>query len=109
MSERKLWSPGVAAVLSLVIPGAGQIYKGQVFNGLLWLVVVVAGYDNAYCAGHHSSITCILGATAGKNTAPDPNAPNPDTTSNVQRLSRAGTEGRNARTLRLRPRPSVKY
>jgi hypothetical protein len=24
------WSPGVAAVLSLVIPGAGQLYKGQV-------------------------------------------------------------------------------
>lgn len=23
------WHPGVAAVLSLVIPGAGQMYKGQ--------------------------------------------------------------------------------
>ena len=79
MSEKKLWSPGVAGVLSLVIPGAGQIYKGQVFNGLLWLVVVVAGYIMLIVPGVILHILCILGAVSGKNTAPDPNAPNPDT------------------------------
>jgi TM2 domain-containing membrane protein YozV len=30
--------------LSLVIPGAGQIYKGQIINGLVWLLFVVGGY-----------------------------------------------------------------
>ena len=33
------WSPGVAAVLSLVIPGAGQLYKGQVGKGIGFFVV----------------------------------------------------------------------
>ncbi len=31
--------PGVAAVLSFFIPGGGQIYNGEVFRGLFWLIV----------------------------------------------------------------------
>jgi TM2 domain-containing membrane protein YozV len=31
--------PGVAAVLSLVIPGAGQMYRGDIGAGFIWLVV----------------------------------------------------------------------
>ena len=31
---------GVAAVLSFLIPGLGQIYKGQVLGGLVWLFLV---------------------------------------------------------------------
>lgn len=38
------WKPGVAAVLSLVIPGAGQMYKGQVALGLVLLVMTIIGY-----------------------------------------------------------------
>lgn len=38
------WSPGVAAVLSLVIPGAGQMYKGDVIGGFIWLFVVGVAY-----------------------------------------------------------------
>jgi TM2 domain-containing membrane protein YozV len=37
-------SPGVAAVLSFVIPGMGQIYKGQILLGLLWFVGALLGY-----------------------------------------------------------------
>jgi TM2 domain-containing membrane protein YozV len=29
----------IAAVLSLVIPGSGQIYKGQFTSGLVWMFV----------------------------------------------------------------------
>ena len=36
--ERK-WSPGVAALLSFIIPGAGQMYRGDVIMGLVWLVL----------------------------------------------------------------------
>ena len=30
---------GIAAVLSLVIPGVGQIYNGDFLRGVFWLIV----------------------------------------------------------------------
>lgn len=32
-------NPGVAAVLSLVVPGVGQFYNGDFLRGLFWLIV----------------------------------------------------------------------
>jgi TM2 domain-containing membrane protein YozV len=32
-------NPGVAAVLSLVIPGVGQIYNGDFWRGIFWLII----------------------------------------------------------------------
>jgi TM2 domain-containing membrane protein YozV len=43
-APQQTWSPGVAAVLSFVIPGLGQIYKGQIPRGLVFLLVTVIGY-----------------------------------------------------------------
>jgi TM2 domain-containing membrane protein YozV len=37
-------SNGVAAVLSLFIPGAGQMYKGKIGWGIAWLLCTVLGY-----------------------------------------------------------------
>ena len=31
--------PGTAAVLSLIVPGVGQIYNGCFLRGLFWLIV----------------------------------------------------------------------
>ena len=31
--------PGVAAVLSLILPGVGQIYNGAFLRGLFWLLI----------------------------------------------------------------------
>jgi TM2 domain-containing membrane protein YozV len=31
--------PGLAAVLSLLIPGVGQIYNGDFLRGIFWLIV----------------------------------------------------------------------
>lgn len=31
--------PGVAAVLSLIVPGFGQIYNGCFWRGVFWLVI----------------------------------------------------------------------
>ena len=31
--------PGVAALLSFIIPGVGQIYNGEILRGLFWLVI----------------------------------------------------------------------
>ena len=31
--------PGVAALLSFIVPGVGQIYNGDILRGLFWLIV----------------------------------------------------------------------
>lgn len=37
-------SPLLAAGLSMLIPGAGQLYAGKIVSSLLWFLVVSAGY-----------------------------------------------------------------
>jgi TM2 domain-containing membrane protein YozV len=32
-------NPGIAAVLSLVVPGFGQFYNGQFLWGVFWLII----------------------------------------------------------------------
>lgn len=32
-------NPTVAGILSLLIPGLGQLYNGQIFWGILWLLL----------------------------------------------------------------------
>jgi TM2 domain-containing membrane protein YozV len=32
-------NPGTAAVLSLLVPGVGQIYNGDFLRGIFWLIV----------------------------------------------------------------------
>ena len=39
MVARRVKDPGVAAVLSLLIPGVGQFYNGDFLRGLFWLIV----------------------------------------------------------------------
>jgi TM2 domain-containing membrane protein YozV len=43
-SPQAAWNPGIAAVLSLVIPGAGQMYKGQLGRGFAFLFGAAIGY-----------------------------------------------------------------
>ena len=31
--------PGLAAILSLIIPGIGQFYNGRILAGILWLII----------------------------------------------------------------------
>ena len=31
--------PTLAAVLSLLIPGVGQLYNGRILTGILWLII----------------------------------------------------------------------
>ncbi len=37
-------SPGLAALLTLFVPGAGQLYAGRIVAAVLWFLVVSAGY-----------------------------------------------------------------
>lgn len=39
MADRFTPNPGIAAVLSFVIPGLGQFYNGKFLRGIFWLVV----------------------------------------------------------------------
>lgn len=32
-------TPGIAAVMSLVLPGAGQFYNGNFIAGIIWLII----------------------------------------------------------------------
>ena len=60
--QAQTWNPGIAAVLSFVIPGAGQMYKGQVDLGIWWLVGTVAGYCAFIVPGVILHIVCIYKA-----------------------------------------------
>jgi TM2 domain-containing membrane protein YozV len=59
------WSPGLAAVLSFFVPGLGQLYKGQILNGIVWFFVVGVGYLALILPGLVLHLFCILGALSG--------------------------------------------
>ncbi len=61
------WKPGIAALLSLIIPGAGQIYKGKVLAGLIWLFAVAVGYFFLIIPGIMLHLICIFSAASGKS------------------------------------------
>jgi hypothetical protein len=61
----RLWSPGLAAVLSFFVPGLGQLYKGQFINGIVWFVFVGMGYVALILPGMILHFFCVLGALSG--------------------------------------------
>jgi TM2 domain-containing membrane protein YozV len=63
--KEKKWSPGIAALLSLIIPGAGQMYKGKVGTGLVWLIFVIIGYVLMVIPGLILHLICIMNASSG--------------------------------------------
>lgn len=42
--QQPKWSRGVAAVLSLFVPGSGQVYKGEISKGLFVIAVMAIAY-----------------------------------------------------------------
>jgi hypothetical protein len=72
--EAKPWSPAIAALLSLFIPGAGHIYKGELIAGFFWLLIVLIGYMSALVPGLLGipglilHIFCIFNASSGDNS-----------------------------------------
>lgn len=63
-SEHK-WNPGTAAVLSFLIPGAGQIYKGEIGLGLGFLFFTIVGYLLFILPGVFLHIICVVVAYDG--------------------------------------------
>lgn len=56
-------STGIAAVLSLIIPGAGQMYAGRIGSGLAWLFGVIACYAFTGPFGLLPHVLCVVSAT----------------------------------------------
>jgi TM2 domain-containing membrane protein YozV len=59
------WSPGVAAFLSLIVPGAGHVYKGEAGTGIVLFVVTVVGYVMLIIPGLCLHLVAILTAAQG--------------------------------------------
>ncbi len=56
-------SPALAAVLSMVVPGAGQLYSGNALSALLWFALVTAGYT-LILPGIFLHLCCIAAAAS---------------------------------------------
>jgi hypothetical protein len=63
--RQKIWSPGIAVMLSLFVPGLGQIYKGQILSGVVWFFVVGIGYLLLILPGALLHLCCLIGASMG--------------------------------------------
>ena len=44
MADRNAPNPGIAAVLSVLMPGLGQVYCGRLLAGAIWFLATAAGY-----------------------------------------------------------------
>jgi hypothetical protein len=57
-------NPALAAVLSLIVPGAGQLYAGRPLSALLWFVVVSVGYLLLIVPGVVLHALCVASAAS---------------------------------------------
>lgn len=57
-------SPGIAAVLSVVVPGLGQVYSGRVLSGLVWFLATAFAYSAVLLPGFLVHILCVYSAFA---------------------------------------------
>lgn len=61
-------SPGIAAVLSVVIPGLGQVYSGNLLTGAVWFVATALFYSAILLPGFLCHAFCVWSAfKAAKN------------------------------------------
>jgi TM2 domain-containing membrane protein YozV len=72
--------PGTAAVLSLLIPGVGQIYNGDFLRGIFWLIITPGfwiGTAGLFGWPFHliSAYTAYQRAQAKNRWVPAPQAP----------------------------------
>lgn len=56
-----------AAVLSLIVPGAGQLYAGRPLSAVAWFTLVTIGYMLLIVPGVLLHILCVASAAAAAN------------------------------------------
>jgi len=59
------WNPALAVILSFIWPGLGQIYKGEVAGGILWMIIVFIGYMVFIIPGLVLHLCCAIAAGLG--------------------------------------------
>ncbi len=94
------WNPGIAAVLSFIIPGMGQIYKAQIGRGVLVFLMTAAGYALFVVPGIIMHLIAIVDASQGNpygNTAQAkaPGSPPPASKPNSGANSGSGSGSNN--------------
>lgn len=62
---KRLWNPGVAAVLAFFVPGLGHMYRGHIFNGFAWLFVTIFLYVTTFFLGLLMHVACICMSYSG--------------------------------------------
>jgi hypothetical protein len=60
--EHNAPSPGIAAVLSVLLPGLGQVYCGRLCAGAMWFLATAAGYSLVLVPGFLIHALCIWSA-----------------------------------------------
>ncbi len=59
---RRAPSPGIAAVLSVLIPGLGQVYAGRLVAGGLWFLATALFYWAILLPGFIAHALCVWSA-----------------------------------------------
>ena len=59
---RRAPSPGIAAVLSVLIPGLGQVYTGRLVAGAVWFLATGLAYWAVLLPGFLVHAVCIWAA-----------------------------------------------
>ncbi len=59
---RRAPSPGLSAVLSVLIPGLGQLYSGRLLAGALWFLITGFAYWAVLVPGFLCHALCIWSA-----------------------------------------------
>jgi TM2 domain-containing membrane protein YozV len=62
ITVRRAPSPGIAAVLSVLIPGLGQVYAGRLVGGGLWFVGTMFAYWAVLLPGFLVHAVCVWSA-----------------------------------------------
>jgi hypothetical protein len=52
----------IGALLSLIVPGLGQLSRGRFVAGLVWCLAVVASYRFHFGLGMFMHLCCVVGA-----------------------------------------------
>ena len=68
----RMHSPGTAGVLSLIVPGVGQIYNGDFLRGIFWLIITPGFWIGS--GGMLGWVCHIIAAYTAYNRAGDKNA-----------------------------------
>ena len=62
IAVRRAPQPGVAAVLSVFLPGLGQVYAGRLLAGALWFLGTAFAYWAIVVPGFLAHAVCIWSA-----------------------------------------------